>query len=524
MKTNRLHKHLALAAVATAAVVTTSNASVVYSGVINFVCAVDIDGCYVNVETGLLSNGPGSGVPGWDVNPYSTSGGMNFFNSTGGGQMRRPAVTTGTAGNLALNTPVVSTGSYNTGTGNVYGTTSATGLLGGWTYSSENIIGFKFVAAAGTTHYGWMRFAMGAAGSSGTSMTRTIVDYEWETTPGLPIDAGSVGGPPPDYDPCATFNPTASVGINNLPMNSTTAANLLTSCGTAYKANYFKFTAPFAGAFGFNACATNGVKLALLSGCSAGSSVLSCGSPCQVSEINLTAGQIVYCVVGGDTAATELPNPLPVTVTPPPTPDCAAAPAVAFGSSPFNNVAFTGNQTVATNATGTLTTIIYNTAWSKFTPTVTGAYTFSLCGSVNDTKMAHSAVCPGAGTMASIAYNDDNCACSSGCSNLLWSSSLNLTNTGLPLTQDLVAGQTYHLVVGSFSATSGAVSGSMVIDGPPQGLPCPGDYNGDGFRDGADLAALLSAWGTAGGDINGDGATDGADLSTLLSGWGTCPQ
>lgn len=54
--------------------------------------------------------------------------------------------------------------------------------------------------------------------------------------------------------------------------------------------------------------------------------------------------------------------------------------------------------------------------------------------------------------------------------------------------------------------------------------PCPGDFNGDHVRNGADLATLLSAWGTAGGDVNGDGATNGADLAGLLSGWGACPN
>ena len=183
---NRLANHFALAAVATAAVAATSNAAVVYSGIINFACNADIDGCYINVQTGLMSNGPASGVPGWDVNPYMTSGGMNFYNSTGGGQMRRAGVTTGTAGNLAVGTVVGATGSYNTSTGNVYGTTSTTGALGGWTYSSENIIGFKFVAAAGTTHYGWMRFAMGAA-SATLGPTRTLVDYAYESTAGASI-------------------------------------------------------------------------------------------------------------------------------------------------------------------------------------------------------------------------------------------------------------------------------------------------------------------------------------------------
>ena len=186
MLSNRLAKHFGAAAAA-AVVVGSANAAVVYSGVINFVCAVDIDGCYINVQTNALSNGPASGVPGWDVNPYSSGGGMNFFNSPGGGQMRYPGVTAGPAGNLALGTSIGSTGSFNTSTtGVVFGSAA-----GNWQYSAQNIIGFRFVAAAGTTHYGWMRFAMGAAGSSGTSMTRTVVDYGWESVAGTSIAAGA---------------------------------------------------------------------------------------------------------------------------------------------------------------------------------------------------------------------------------------------------------------------------------------------------------------------------------------------
>lgn len=49
----------------------------------------------------------------------------------------------------------------------------------------------------------------------------------------------------------------------------------------------------------------------------------------------------------------------------------------------------------------------------------------------------------------------------------------------------------------------------------------PGDIDGDGDVDGADLGALLSGWGTAGvTDLNGDGFTDGADLGILLTNWG----
>ena len=536
---SRLSKHFLAAAVAASSAsllaAHSASADIIYSGVINFACAVDIDGCYINVETGLLSNGPGTGVPGWDVNPYSTTGGMNFFNSTGGGQIRYPGVTTGAAGNVALNTPVTSTSSYNTSTTPVtFGS-----VAGNWQYSADNIIGFKFVASDGLTHYGWMRFAMGAAGSSGTSMTRTVVDYAWENIAGLPINAGSQGGPPPTYDPCAAFNPVASTGINNLPLNQTTSTDLPVAggCGfVAYHANYFKFVAPFSGAFTIDTCASGAdTRMAILDGCAAGSTVVTCNdNSCGTSSsvvLNATAAQTYYIVIGGSSSGAVLPSPIVVTVTPPPSPDCAAAAAVAFGTSPFDNAATTGNQTVGTNATATATTIIYNAAWSKFTPAVTGAYTFSVCGSVNDTKMALSQVCPGAGsTLASIAYNDDNCACSTGCTGN-YSSGLNATNTGLPLTQDLVAGQTYHLVVGSYSATSGAVSGSLVIDGPTQPPPsCLGDLNLDGVVNGADLGLLLGAWGACPGDVPGclgdlniDGVVNGADLGLLLGAWGACP-
>lgn len=58
---------------------------------------------------------------------------------------------------------------------------------------------------------------------------------------------------------------------------------------------------------------------------------------------------------------------------------------------------------------------------------------------------------------------------------------------------------------------------------PTQSNNCPSDLNGDGTTGSADLAALLSAWGTAGADLNGDGTTGSADLAALLSSWGACP-
>ena len=517
MKTNRLHKHLALAAVATAAVVTTSNAAVV-TWDINQVIPNNIDGLYINVEAQTFGSAA-SAVAGWDINPYGTSTlAISWFAALapsgcvmGLGQ----GGTTTAVASLTAGT-VVSAAS-------TFGNTASTVTAGGWKLNQANYFGFRFVAADGLTHYGFGVMTTGA-----TMGVRTLNSLSYETVAGLAITAGT-GGPPPAYDPCATFNPTASVGINNLSMNST-AANLVTSCGTAYKANYFKFTAPVDGAYGFNACATNGVKLAVLGGCSAGSSVLSCGSPCSVSVANLTAGQIVYCVAGGDTAATVLPSPLNIVVSAPQLPACLSATPAVFGTNAFDDTASTTAQVVQSNAAGTATATINKVVWYAFTAGATGAYSFSLCGSTGDTMMAIGTVCPTFGTtFQTIAYNDDAPLCSSSPTSNL-ASFIDATNggatgtfAGFPLTQDLVSGTTYYILAGSFSATVNVTS-NLVIDGPPQGLPCPGDYNGDGFRDGSDLTTLLSGWGTAGSDIDGDQTTGGSDLTVLLSGWGTCPQ
>jgi len=60
---------------------------------------------------------------------------------------------------------------------------------------------------------------------------------------------------------------------------------------------------------------------------------------------------------------------------------------------------------------------------------------------------------------------------------------------------------------------------------PPDCANCPGDANGSGTINGADLSVLLAQFGTSvtpgtGADFNGDGNVNGADLSVLLSNFG----
>ncbi|HMP36603.1 MAG TPA: hypothetical protein PKC43_04070 [Phycisphaerales bacterium] len=63
---------------------------------------------------------------------------------------------------------------------------------------------------------------------------------------------------------------------------------------------------------------------------------------------------------------------------------------------------------------------------------------------------------------------------------------------------------------------------------PPDAPSLPGDLDGDGDVDGADLGVLLGSWGACPpsrpsgcpGDLDGNGSVDGADLGLLLAGWG----
>jgi hypothetical protein len=72
------------------------------------------------------------------------------------------------------------------------------------------------------------------------------------------------------------------------------------------------------------------------------------------------------------------------------------------------------------------------------------------------------------------------------------------------------------------TATSTATALQMGARIPSTPVPpnTPGDFDGNGVVDGADLATLLNGWGGAAGDLNGDATTNGADLAILLNNWG----
>jgi hypothetical protein len=66
----------------------------------------------------------------------------------------------------------------------------------------------------------------------------------------------------------------------------------------------------------------------------------------------------------------------------------------------------------------------------------------------------------------------------------------------------------------------GAANSIAIAAQVPTVVSVPGDLNGDGAVNAADLAALLGNWGGSGlGDIDGDGSVGASDLAALLSAW-----
>ncbi len=205
----RLSGHLAActaAAIATSAAVTPeAKAAVVYykpNAGAGWVIPATNNGLYINVETQVTGSSDGS-VVGWDLNPYGSDG-LRWYSSIGGGQLRYPGITTGTAGNLPLGTTVSSTGSYNTSTSLVVFGASP----GNWQLNASNYFGFKFVAADTQTHYGWGRMDVGAAAT-----TRSIMEIGYESTAGTSILVGAGSAPPPSVPgPLPLFGATAAFG------------------------------------------------------------------------------------------------------------------------------------------------------------------------------------------------------------------------------------------------------------------------------------------------------------------------
>ena len=193
---SRLDRHFvacsAAAAAATVGAVQTANASIVYSGVVNLPIQATTNGLYLNVVTGAINepgNTGGSTVPGWDINPWSSST-LNYFSPgapSGGAYVQGGGTGTNTA-NLPFNTPIFSGSTFG------FGGATTTGAMPHLLNSDQNLVGFRFQneANGNQTHYGWFRVSLS---ESLSSQPRLLVEYAYEDVAGVEIGAGQIPAP-----------------------------------------------------------------------------------------------------------------------------------------------------------------------------------------------------------------------------------------------------------------------------------------------------------------------------------------
>ncbi|RLS91779.1 MAG: hypothetical protein DWI12_12715 [Planctomycetota bacterium] len=175
MLSNRLVKHFGVASAA-ALVAGAANAAVVTWNC-NLVVPNNIDGQYINVEAQTFASAAGL-VTGWDLNPYGTSTtAMSWFAAAapsgcvmGLGQ----GGTTSAVASLSAGTLV--------GAASTYGNTASSVTAGGWVLNAANYFGFRFLAAGGTTHYGFGKMTIGA-----TMGVRTLNFVSYESVAGAGI-------------------------------------------------------------------------------------------------------------------------------------------------------------------------------------------------------------------------------------------------------------------------------------------------------------------------------------------------
>jgi hypothetical protein len=154
-----------------------SFAQVINSGPVNLAVPLSTNGLYLNVLTGATNLPPpgsaGTTVPGWDINPYSSTT-LSFFSAT-------PSASSGYASAPAgLNQPLGAT----IGASSTFLTSIQTPAAATWNLnSSNNFVGFRFLnEGGGTVHYGYFQLALGAS-----VLDRTLVSYAFNATPGASI-------------------------------------------------------------------------------------------------------------------------------------------------------------------------------------------------------------------------------------------------------------------------------------------------------------------------------------------------
>lgn len=158
-----------------------ASAAPIQSSISNLSIPVTTRGIYFNIITGQTGTSP---IPGWDINPWGTSGLRIWANNAS--ELSNGIVTlAGDIPNLAPGTIVDSSSSF--------GRSAAANFLPGsgqWVRNGLNYIGFRFTDEASATRYGW---ASVFVGPSATDSSRKIVEVWYESEANTAIAVGDTG-------------------------------------------------------------------------------------------------------------------------------------------------------------------------------------------------------------------------------------------------------------------------------------------------------------------------------------------
>lgn len=146
-----------------------AESAIVHSGVVNIPIPANIDGMYLNVVTGQTGTAAAA-TPGWDINPYLSSGQGTFFTPTGGGVVATSG--SGPAASLSVGDIISSSSLFRSGI--VPGTTFAPGVFG--------FLGFRFHnEVSGAINFGYAALRIPATGQPG------LISAYWYEDSGQPI-------------------------------------------------------------------------------------------------------------------------------------------------------------------------------------------------------------------------------------------------------------------------------------------------------------------------------------------------
>jgi MYXO-CTERM domain-containing protein len=180
---NRFEKHIVAAATVAMSAAAANAAIVTWNA--NLIIPNNIDGLYINVETGVSGSAAGL-VNGWDINPYGTSTTtMSWFAAAAPSGCVTGFGTGGTITGVAnlSNGTLVSAAS-------TFGNTASGVANGGWVLNAANYFGFRFVAADALTHYGYGVMTVGA-----TMGVRTLTSVFYESVAATGITVVAVPAP-----------------------------------------------------------------------------------------------------------------------------------------------------------------------------------------------------------------------------------------------------------------------------------------------------------------------------------------